>query len=126
MKIYNSKTQITHLPEWYWKNGLHDARIIDVQYYDLEYDFRCSKPLRNYLLISIDARYAMFDTTICAIKLYNYKIASSDNDFKEFIWKSDNLAMENDKFVLETTLSKKGIQKNLVVKFDYCELIKNT
>ncbi len=124
MKKYNSKIEVNPLPTWYWEKGLHDAQIIDIQFYDLDYDFRCAKPLRNYALISIDASHALYDTSVCAIKLYNYKIVSRSDDLIGSWWKCEDLSMENEKYRLDITLSDARSEKHFVVKFDDCEIVR--
>ncbi len=54
------------LPDWYWKFGLHDARITM-----LNEDHHRG---RSYLDIHIDAVGAMFEQDITKIRLYDYKI----------------------------------------------------
>ena len=125
MKKYISTSNVDPLPSWYWKSGLHDAKINQIQYIELEYDFHHKRPTRNYALITIDSRQALFDTSISAIKLFNCKIISNNENLCGFVWKCDSLNRINNKFNLDITLTKLNIETHFIVSFDHCELIKN-
>lgn len=125
MKNYISTSDIVPLPTWYWKCGLHDARIKEIQYFELQYDYRHKSPTRNYALITIDSSQAMFDTSISAIKFYNYKIVSNNDNLRGFLWKCDSLRKANNKFSLDITLSNLNVETHFIISFDHCELIRN-
>ena len=59
------------LPDWYWKFGLHDAKITLI-YEDFEKG-------KRFLDIHIDAVGAMFEQDITEIRLYDYKIISPED-----------------------------------------------
>ena len=52
---------ITETPNWYWKNGLHDAVIETISLEQLNYDYTQRVPIRNYLSIKLNAQNALFD-----------------------------------------------------------------
>ena len=88
------------LPEWYWKRGLHDAKITLI-YEDFEKG-------RRFLNIDIDAKGAMFEQDITKIRLYDYKIV-----FPEDIsvldggyWMTDSIeALDSGRYLLRAELS---------------------
>ena len=91
-------------PEWYWRSGLHDAQIIGVDSFALDYDWTLPDPDRNYLALRLDASNAMFDVRVKEIRLYNYKVLPKDLDLgilPESWWKWDKLSLENEKYILE-------------------------
>ena len=70
-------------PEWYWINGLHDAGIMSVEAFEFPFDYNKfvgekSKYNRNLLVLKINAKGALYDTSVEEIRLYNYKILTPD------------------------------------------------
>ena len=35
------------IPNWYWKKGLHDAKITGWQFENFDYDYSKRNPIRN-------------------------------------------------------------------------------
>ena len=77
--------------DWYWKNGLHDAEIKKIQHVDVEYDFSLKNPIRNILIIDLDSRNALFDTSVKSLEFYNYKLIQDIDDIIGFWWIKDEV-----------------------------------
>ena len=100
------------IPEWYWKSGLHDAAIIGVESFEFPFDYNKfvgekSKYNRNLFVLKIDAKGALFDTSVKEIHLFNYKIISDTVNLqgrKKAWWLSDRLTAENGSYLLEIHL----------------------
>lgn len=67
-------------PDWYWEKGLHDADIKSVSLCSLDYDVRQAAPIRNYLLVELNPRNAMFDTGVYAIRFCNAAVTAGSTD----------------------------------------------
>lgn len=65
------------LPDWYWKNGLHDALIKSVNEIQRP-DKRLRAGDRNLLEIKLDCSGAMFERDIKEIDFYNYSVTSGN------------------------------------------------
>ena len=110
-KEYQSKYP-DNAPEWYWKSGLHDAAITDVESFEFPFDYNKfvgekSKYNRNLFVLKIDAKGALFDSTVKEIRLFNYKIISDSINLdgrKKVWWLSDRLTEENGDYFLEIDL----------------------
>ena len=99
-------------PVWYWTRGLHDAAIIGVESFEFPFDYakytrEKSIYNRNLFILKIDAKGAMFDSTIKEIRFFNYKILSDNIELKnrkKIWWLADRLLEENGHYVLEIDL----------------------
>ena len=99
-------------PDWYWKAGLHDAQILRTEKMEFEYDYRLRNPIRNSLILHLDASQAMFDSRITAIELKNYKIlldespngGHPDTGIGGCYWMQDVLTWENGQYILDLIL----------------------
>lgn len=99
-------------PDWYWIYGLHDAFITEIKPVEFPFDYNKfieekSKYDRNCLSLKIDAKDALYDTSIEEIRFYNYKILTAchlPNDKKRVCWKADRLSEQGDHFILEIDL----------------------
>ena len=106
-KAFNSKhTSIQ--PEWYWKTGLHDACITQVDRFEFPYDY-CTysgmknKNDRNLLRLKIDAKGALFDREVTEIRLFNFEIVTTHIrlEGREAVWwLSDNLTACDNGYLL--------------------------
>ena len=112
----------------YWPAGLHDAEIVTVEEQTLTYDVRQKDPIRNCLVLRINACGAMFDTYVKEIRLYNYKILSGvPTEIAGAWWLSDTFKEENGKCIL--TLSLQNSQTfpdkfTFIVRFETAEVIR--
>lgn len=117
-------------PEWYWTRGLHDAVIESIDEVELPYDVTKRKPLRNCLSINLDAKGALFDTTVHSILFYNYKILSQNLELIHCgftWWLGDVLEQKGEKYLLNIDLEKGNGQPRrftLEVSFDKAEVIR--
>ena len=110
-KAFNS-TRTDILPEWYWKTGLHDACITQVERFDFPYDYgkykgAKNKNDRNLMRMKIDAKGALFDREVTEIRLFNYEIVTTHIRLEEreaMWWLSDKLTACDDGYQLEIEL----------------------
>ena len=99
-------------PEWYWMNGLHDAGIMGVETFEFPFDYNKfvgekSNYYRNLLVLKINAKGALYDTSVQEIHFYNYKILTPDISLdgrKTIWWLSDRLSENETRYVLEIDL----------------------
>lgn len=111
-------------PDWYWIHGLHDAEIISYEVVELEYDYTDRNPKRNYLQLNLNAKHAMYDTSITAIRFYNYK-CDNLTELANSYWLEDELQEVNNKFILKISFTKLGGNfPEVVIKFDDAEVIR--
>jgi hypothetical protein len=115
-RIFYSKYP-ENLPEWYWKNGLHDACIFGVETYELPFDYNKytatkNKYDRNMLSLRIDAKGALYDSRVEEIRFYNYKLLAESVDLtnvelfekNKVWWLADQLTENNGRYELDILL----------------------
>lgn len=127
----SQKTQ--YPPEWYWKNGLHDAQILSVGAVELAVDWSSAHPLHNCLEICLDATGALFDSKVKKILLYNYKIKTPDVDLNILdrpFWINDELTLlPNNRFLLTINVRAFGKHdhrhKQFSITFDEAKVKRN-
>ena len=117
------------LPDWYWKRGLHDAKILSVCELKLVPDWKEKHPKRNCLEILLDGKNALFETNIKKISLYNYRITDMNMNgvkpitleaFRNVYWLGDSIdRLDDGKYLLEIecTDSRSNLM-SLNVKFE--------
>ena len=98
-------------PDWYWKYGLHDARILSVSELQLVPDYKEAKPKYNCIEIALNCKNALCETNIKKISLYNYRIVGMKmnstepitlDDFRDVFWLGDSIEqLDNDRYLLE-------------------------
>ena len=101
-----------NFPAWYWVKGLHDAHITLAESFDFPFDYaRFTREKntydRNCLTLTIDASGAKFDTSVKAIRLYNYKYLSPETALEghgTLWWIGDRLTVSDSRFELEIDL----------------------
>lgn len=128
MRYFASGDDSGRDPEWYWKRGLHDALILGVEMQELQYDVAQRNPVRNVLTIRLDAGQALYDTSITAIRLYNYRILTDESDvggygqgLTDCYWMQDRLRWEKGKFLLDIiALGEDDFR--YIVRFDFAEV----
>ena len=99
-------------PDWYWTTGLHDAGIVGVESFEFPFDYskfigEKSKYNRNLLVLKINAKGALYDTSVEEIRLYNYQILTPDISLegrKTIWWLADMLSEQDDYYILEIAL----------------------
>lgn len=87
-------------PDWYWKFGLHDAKITLICE-----DFEKG---RRFLDIHIDARGALFEREITRIRFYDYKIIAPEDIsvFENGYWMGDSLEkLDSGKYLLKADVT---------------------
>lgn len=98
-------------PDWYWKYGLHDARILSVCESELIPDWKEKHPKRNCLEILLDSENTLYETNIKRISLYNYSIVEIKTkgkgsitleSFRDIYWLGDSIEQLDDgRYLLE-------------------------
>ena len=116
----------TICPNWYWPDGLHDAKIIGINELDFSTDWKTKLTKYNSLEILLDAKKSR-NSDIKKISLYNYKILSGnlpDKNDKKIWWIGDTLTvLENMKYHLEIFLEQSnGNEICLEIEFDTAEV----
>ncbi len=102
-------------PEWYWKGGLHDAKLLSLKPIEIEPDYE--KGTYNCLEICLDADGALFEEDVTRILLYNYKIERlpaivNAEDAKW--WYGDELTKTDDgKYKLDITIVDRKNNKHI-------------
>lgn len=120
-------------PDWYWVKGLHDAHITLVESFEFPFDYdRFTREKntydRNCLTLTLDAAGAMFDTSVKAIRLYNYKYLSTETTLEghgTLWWIGDRLTVSDGRFELEIHLyDSEGFPEDFSVRirFDRAEV----
>lgn len=123
-------------PQWYWKRGLHDACITQVERFDFPYDYgeytgTKNKNDRNLLRMKIDAEGALFDREVTEIRLFNYEIVTPHIHLegREAVWwLSDSLTACDKGYLLEIDLQDlHGDPSDFVfkIKFERAEVDRN-
>ncbi|MBR4077201.1 MAG: hypothetical protein IKK17_01200 [Oscillospiraceae bacterium] len=121
------------LPDWYWKRGLHDAKILSVCEMELVPDWKEKHPKRNCLEILLDGKNALFETNMKKISLYNYRITDMNMNgvkpiilevFRNVYWLGDSIdRLEDGKFLLEIEcIDSRSNLMSLNVKFEIPEI----
>ncbi len=110
--------------DWYWAKGIHDGVIKNIYSKLLQYDYTDKKPVRNYLEILIDTTNALFDTSIKAIRFYNYKVLNDFEGLQGYWWIKDELTKINDKFKIKIFLGSSKGQQILEIIFEFAKLIR--
>ena len=101
-----------NLPEWYWVNGLHDAGIVEVEAFDFPFDYNKfvgekNSYDRNLLVLKINAKSALYDTSVREIHFYNYKVLTPDISLdgrKTIWWLTDRLTVNENYYTIEIDL----------------------
>lgn len=116
--IYRSENLCEKSPDWYWKNGLHDAEIITVEYVQLAYDYKEKHPIRNSMKLFLNASQSLYDMNIKSITFFNYKVMTFDFELENCYWLQDTLSFDNRKYTLNITITDGRSPRIFTVKFD--------
>ena len=120
-------------PEWYWPAGLHDACITGVEAFEFPFDYnrfigRKNNYDRNLLTLKINAKGAMFDSSVKEIRFFNYKILTEDISLEnrnKVWWLADRLEKVGEHYTLEIDLQDfDSDPENFIfkIRFDYAEV----
>ena len=110
--------------DWYWEKGLHDAQITEKVVLDYNSAAMRGENYQNGLELKIDAAGAMFDTSVKALRFYNYKELTQDADITGCWWISDSLTKSDKKYILEIALMNKKQRIKYKIRFEACEVIR--
>lgn len=122
--------ELKKAPCWYWKQGLHDAKVLAIFERQLEPDWKSPLPVYNAMEIQLDSSGALYETGITKIRLLNYKWKSQPvnvADDSELWWEQDTLScLSNGKFSLEIILqTPKKVRSLLQIEFAAAEVEKS-
>lgn len=128
MRVFRSGVDSGEVPQWYWLRGLHDALVLAVDTQEFAYDVTQAKPVRNCMTIRLDAKAALFDTSVTAIHLFNYKVLEDGSESVGYgegltgcYWMQDRLRREKEKYILDiTALGEDDFLYS--VRFDFAEV----
>ncbi len=97
-------------PDWFWNRGLHDAKIISIE----EIFYGDYKPVRNCLVLKLNANNAMFEIDIKELRFYNYKLhfPYSVERYEGLWWMSEDLTVKR--------ISKRTEKYSLTITFADC------
>ena len=115
-------------PDWYWKKGLHDARILHAEELLFPCDYKNARPERTAFKLHLNAQNAIFETKIKNITLYDYQILSEFESLDGVYWLSDTLTEENGRYILEIILCSL-LYKNefsFKISFTYADVERDT
>ena len=116
----------THLPDWYWRHGLHDAVILSVSELQSLPDYREKKPKFICLEIKLDAKNALYEQSIKTIRLFNYEIKTPYIDINRIDkpwWISDTVTELSDHYSLDIEIeSASGDRNHFIVEFVFPEI----
>ena len=131
--VKNLEDHYSQFPDWYWKYGLHDARILSICELELTPEWKEKQPKRNCLEILLDSRNALCERNIQRISLYNYCIVSIRMNatepltleaFQDVFWLGDSIEQLDDgRYLLEIECT--GFHSDLMyltVRFEAAEI----
>lgn len=133
-KVYTSSYP-DNPPEWYWVNGLHDACIVNVEYFEFPFDYNKfvgnkNSYDRNLMLLKINASGALYEQDIREIKLFNFKIVTNNIELQgrtKVWWLADRLTEKDGHYYLEIDLQDFDSYPEdftFEIKFDRAEVVK--
>ena len=133
-KVYTSSYP-DNPPDWYWVNGLHDACIVDVEYFEFPFDYNKfvgnkNSYDRNLMLLKINASGALYEQDIKEIKLFNFKIITNNIELqgrKKVWWLADRLTEKDGHYYFEIDLQDFDSYPEdftFEIKFDRAEVIR--
>ena len=106
-------------PAWYWSKGLHDAVLVKKTAVQTPGSIG-DVYFQNYIVFQIDAACAMFDTAVTEIIFYNCKELSGDCTIDGWIWKTDELSRDSDKYLLSIVFRQGMETKTYRIRFRSC------
>ena len=133
-KVYTSSYP-DNPPDWYWVSGLHDACIVDVEYFEFPFDYNKfvgnkNSYDRNLMLLKINASGALYEQDIKEIKLFNFKIITNNIELqgrKKVWWLADRLTKKDGHYYLEIDLQDFDSYPEdftFEIKFDRAEVVR--
>lgn len=124
MKNVVNTRSFGNMPEWYWRRGLHDACILCKKYVNRS-EISKNHRITNALELTIDSTQAMFDTSVSAIRFFNYKELTPNINLLNSWWVSDRLSYHDGKYILEISLRLMNCSIRYDIRFEHCEVVRN-
>lgn len=123
----------SQFPDWYWKYGLHDARILSICELKFTPNWKEKHPKRNCLEILLDGKNALYETNIQRILLYNYHIVDIKMNatepivldaFQGVYWLGDSITQPRDgRYLLEVECTDlQDSLMHLTIQFETAEI----
>lgn len=123
----------SNTPDWYWRNGLHDACIIGVDAFEFPFDYNRyvgekNSYNSNLLSLQIDASGAIYDTGVKEIRFFNYQVLTEEITLQgrnKVWWLADRLTKSNSHYILEIDLQDFDSfpeEFTFKLKFNYAEV----
>ena len=121
-KEFNKK-----LPTWYWKHGIHDAKILDITELENGFDKTKGKHYRNCLILTLDSVGAIYEVDIKKIIFYNYEVRMSNAPvlgLSETWWMGDTIEqLSNGNYLLNFEVSLENNDRlNFSMEFEYADV----
>ncbi|MBE6664746.1 MAG: hypothetical protein E7603_00815 [Ruminococcaceae bacterium] len=115
------------LPAWYWKRGIHDAKILDVWELENGVDKKRGKYYRNCLVLSLDSSGAIYDINVEKIIFYNYEVKKADVSVSELSktwWMGDTIEqLSNGNYFLNFEVDPENHEKwHFSIEFEYADV----
>ena len=115
------------LPVWYWKYGIHDAKILDVSELKNGVDKKRGKYYRNCLALTLNSSGAIYETNIKKIIFYNYEVKMSDapiSQLSQTWWMGDTIErLSNLNYLLNFEVDpENGERWNFSIEFEYIDV----
>lgn len=122
-------------PDWYWVNGLHDACIVNVEYFEFPFDYNKfvgnkNSYDRSLMLLKINASGALYEQDIKEIKFFNFKIITNNIELQgrnKVWWLADRLTEKDGHYYLEIGLQDFDSYPEdftFEIKFDRAEVVR--
>lgn len=122
-------------PDWYWVNGLHDACIVNVEYFEFPFDYNKfvgnkNSYDRSLMLLKINASGALYEQDIKEIKFFNFKIITNNIELQgrnKVWWLADRLTEKDGHYYLEIDLQDFDSYPEdftFEIKFDRAEVVR--
>lgn len=122
-------------PDWYWVNGLHDACIVNVEYFEFPFDYNKfvgnkNSYDRSLMLLKINASGALYEQDIEEIKFFNFKIITNNIELQgrnRVWWLADRLTEKDGHYYLEIDLQDFDSYPEdftFKIKFDRAEVVR--
>lgn len=94
---------VTETPEWYWPDGLHDARIGAVALYENPTDWKTKTSRQTVMEMLLDSRQALFTQNIRKVTLLDARIISGKPEaLAQCYWQSEAFErLENGRYRLK-------------------------
>ena len=115
------------LPVWYWKRGIHDAKILDITELENGFDKTRGKHYRNCLILTLDSVGAIYEVDIKKIIFYNYEVRMSNAPvlgLSETWWMGDTIEqLSNGNYLLNFEVSLENNDRlNFSMEFEYADV----